>query len=108
MDTISTYFNTYEDREAAFRRAVGFSLARRHAGPSVFWQDFNRIARGEKTRVKDNGSVAYIPSNPRDCLAFGTPHQVLMASQMSAANTGQIGKERILKTARQFEISSLL
>ncbi len=107
LDNISTYFNTYEDREAAFRRAVGFSLARRHAGPSVFWQDFNRIARGE-TRAKDNGSVAYIPSNPRDCLAFGTARQVLMASHMSAASTGQISEDRILNTARQFEIAGLL
>ena len=107
LESISTYFNTYEDREAAFRRAVGFSLARRHAGPSVFWQDFNQIARGE-TRANFNGSVAYIPSNPRDCLAFGTPRQVLMASHMSAANTGNISDERVSKTAQQFEISGLL
>jgi len=107
LDPISTYFNSYEDREAAFRRAVGFSLARRHAGPSVFWQDFNRISRAE-TRSNDNGSVAYIPSNPRDCLAFGTAHQVLMASHMSAANSGNISKERGLAPAQQFEISGLL
>ena len=107
LETISTYFNSYEDREAAFRRAVGFSLARRHAGPSVFWQDFNRIARGE-TRANDNSLVAYIPSNPRDCLAFGTARQVLMASHMSAADSGNISEERVLETARRFEISELL
>lgn len=107
LDTISTYFNSYEDREAAFRRAVGFSLARRHVGPSVFWQDFNEVARGQ-TGMNANGSVAYIPSNPRDCLAFGTPHQVLMAGHMSAAGSGNISKERVLETARQFEISGLL
>jgi len=107
LDPISTYFNSYEDREAAFRRAVGFSLARRHAGPAVFWRDFNQIARGE-TRSSKNGSVAYIPSNPRDCLAFGTPRQVLMASLMSAANSGNISEKHVLETARQFEISELL
>ncbi len=107
LNAISTYFKTYEDREAAFRRAVGFSLARRHAGPSVFWKDFNRIVSGE-SQANDNGLVAYIPSNPRDCLAFGTPRQVLVASHMSAAKSGNISEDRILESARQFEISGLL
>jgi len=107
LDAISTYFNAYEDREAAFRRAVGFSLARRHAGPAVFWQDFNQIARSSN-QASDNSAVAYIPSNPRDCLAFGTPRQVLMACHMSAADTGNIRKEQVTETARQFELSELL
>ena len=47
LDHISTFFASYEEREDAFRRAVAFKLARRYAGPSVFWQDFSGISRGD-------------------------------------------------------------
>jgi len=107
LDHISTFFASYEEREAAFSRAVGFSLARRHAGPSVFWQDFSRISRGDMHSQGKN-PVAYIPSNPRDCLAFGSPRQVLLASLMSAAKAVDITTNRIMDTARRFEISDLL
>ena len=107
LDPISTFFPSYEEREDAFRRAVGFKLARRYAGPSVFWQDFSRISRGGLDS-QEKGHVAYIPSNPRDCLAFGTPHQVLMASHLSAGKTGDAAINGLLETARRFEISDLL
>ncbi len=103
LDQITTFFTFYEEREDAFRRAVAFKLARRYAGPSVFWQDFSSISRGDMD-VQENGHVAYIPSNPRDCLAFGTPRQVLMASLMSAGKTGATAAAQVMDTARRFEI----
>ena len=83
----STFFDCYEEREEAFRRQVDFRLARRYAGPALFWKDFSRISRSAMT---DRASrvVAYITSSPRDCLAFGTPRQVLTAALMTAGESG--------------------
>jgi energy-coupling factor transporter ATP-binding protein EcfA2 len=105
---ISTFFDSYEEREDAFRRAVAFKLARRYAGPSVFWQDFSGISR-EDTGPQETAYVAYIPSNPRDCLAFGTPRQVLMASLMSAGKSNARNTAaKVMDTACGFEIQDLL
>jgi ABC-type Mn2+/Zn2+ transport system ATPase subunit len=107
LDQLSTVFKTYEEREDAFRRSVAFKLARRYAGPSVFWQDFSRIAR-EGIATEENGHVVYIPSNPRDCLAFGTPHQVLLAAAMGAKKTGPDVMATVLKIARDFRVEEQL
>jgi ABC-type Mn2+/Zn2+ transport system ATPase subunit len=107
LDHISTFFTSYEEREDAFRRAVAFKLARRYAGPSVFWQDFSGISRGDMG-PQENGHIAYIPSNPRDCLAFGTPRQVLMASLMSNGKTGAKATAGAMETAHRFEIEDQL
>ena len=103
FDHISTFFASYEEREDAFSRAVAFKLARRYAGPSIFWQEFSRISR-QSTETQKNDHTAYIPSNPRDCLAFGTPRQVLMASQMSAGRTGAAATAGVMDTACRFHI----
>jgi energy-coupling factor transporter ATP-binding protein EcfA2 len=107
LDHISTFFSSYEEREDAFRRAVTFKLARRYAGPSAFWQDFSRISRGD-AGVQEKGHVAYIPSNPRDCLAFGTPRQVLMAGLMSAGKTGANATAGVMDMASRFEVKGQL
>jgi len=86
---------------------VAFKLARRYAGPSVFWQDFSGISRGD-TGAQEADYVAYIPSNPRDCLAFGTPRQVLMAGLMSAGKSGAGDTTAVMDTACGFEIQDLL
>jgi energy-coupling factor transporter ATP-binding protein EcfA2 len=107
LNQFSTVFNTYEEREDAFRRSVVFKLARRYAGPSVFWQDFSRIAH-EGITAEENGHVAYIPSNPRDCLAFGTAHQVLIAAAMSTESADPDVMATVLETARSFGIEEQL
>ena len=107
LDQFSTVFNTYEEREDAFRHSVVFKLARRYAGPSVFWQDFSRITH-EGITAEENGHVAYIPSNPRDCLAFGTAHQVLMAAAMTAESADPDVMATVLETARGFGLEEQL
>jgi energy-coupling factor transporter ATP-binding protein EcfA2 len=107
LDQFSTVFNTYEEREDAFRRSVVFKLARRYAGPSIFWQDFSRITH-EGITAEENGHVAYIPSNPRDCLAFGTARQVLMAAAMSAESADPDVMTTVLETARGFGLEEQL
>jgi len=107
LDHISTFFSSYEEREDAFRRAVAFKLARHYAGPSVFWKDFSGISRGDMG-PQENGYIAYIPSNPRDCLAFGSPRQVLMASLMSNGKTGADATVAAMDIARCFEIEDQL
>jgi len=80
------YFETYEEREQAFRESVFSLIPRKYLGPKVFWKDFGRISRDGFSQLKGN-PIAYISSNPRDCLAFGTPGQVLSAAQMCAQQT---------------------
>lgn len=105
LNNFTTIYPSYEERENVFRRSVGFKLARRHAGPATFWYDFSRISQPEST-TPDNGDVAYIPSNPRDCLAFSTPRQVLMAALMSAGKAGSV--QELEESAHRFEIDHLL
>ncbi len=107
LDSVSTFFSTFEAREDAFRRAVAFRLARRHAGPSTFWQDFSRVSL-QDTDAAEASRVACIPGNPVDCLAFGTPRQVLTAALASTGETGSTLADNVLRTARRFEISALL
>lgn len=107
IEELSTVFDTYEEREEAFRSEVAFKLARRYAGPSVFWQDFSRIAR-EGIVAEEDEYVAYIPSNPRDCLAFGTPYQVLMASAITAKKQDSDVTAEVTAAAHDFGIAEQL
>ena len=81
----TTCFQTFEDREAAFNAAVGHLIPGRYRGPRYFWRDFNKVTGAmahERTSLP-----AYITSNPRDCLAFGTAEQVLAAATMYAGGS---------------------
>jgi energy-coupling factor transporter ATP-binding protein EcfA2 len=77
------YFNNYEEREEAFRKAVFSLIPRKYSGPRLFWKDFTGIAL-EDLLAFARHPLAYITSNPRDGLAFGTAWQVLSAAAMSA------------------------
>ena len=80
---ITRYFRHYEALEDAFRRRIHTLLPRTHAGPARFWTDFQRLFDAWPTQGADCSEL-YITSNPRDCLAFGTPRQVLRAAMMTA------------------------
>jgi ABC-type Mn2+/Zn2+ transport system ATPase subunit len=98
------YFSTYEAREEAFRLRVNALIPRKHAGPSLFWQDFRQISFDRPSAI--NGTdLAYITSNPRDCLAFGTPWQVLSAGCMRARDAGA---SRVAAVADDFGITPVL
>lgn len=81
----TTYFGTYEAREEAFRERVFTLIPRKYAGPKLFWNDFGKITLNELLQFIKQ-PIAYITSNPRDCLAFGTPWQVLTAAAQRADN----------------------
>jgi hypothetical protein len=49
----------------------------------LFWNDFSNITINELLQFIKQ-PIAYITSNPRDCLAFGTPWQVLTAAALRA------------------------
>ena len=85
IQTSTVYFKTYEEREEAFRKGVFSLVARKYLGPRLFWRDFGRISLNELLKLIEQ-PIAYITSNPRDCLAFGTPWQVLTAAQLCAQN----------------------
>ncbi|MBL0712701.1 MAG: hypothetical protein JJV98_03270 [Desulfosarcina sp.] len=78
------YFRHYEALEDAFRRRIATLLPRKHAGTDRFWQDLHQLLQTGPDR-RAGGLEHYITSNPRDCLAFGTPRQVLKAALMTTA-----------------------
>jgi ABC-type cobalamin/Fe3+-siderophores transport system ATPase subunit len=78
------YFPNYEALEDAFRLRIATLLPRKHAGTDRFWQDFQRLLHAPP-EGRAQRAEHYITSNPRDCLAFGTPRQVLKAALMTAA-----------------------
>ncbi|MBI9084140.1 MAG: hypothetical protein JEZ11_11125 [Desulfobacterales bacterium] len=84
---VTRYFTTFEDREEAFREGVFSLVARKHLGPTRFWNDFKRISL-ENLLAFVREPVACITSDPRDCLAFGTPWQVLSAAVRTACQIG--------------------
>lgn len=77
------HFATHEALEEAFRERIATLIPRRHAGSQVFWEDFQRLYRSGPPALAAAREV-YITSNPRDCLAFGTPLQVLTAARLAA------------------------
>ena len=79
------YYHTYEVREEAFRNSVFSLIPRIYSGPMLFWRDFRRISMDELLQFVEQ-PIAYITSNPRDCLAYGTPWQVLTAARLCARN----------------------
>ncbi len=76
-------FPTFEARERAFSDTVGRLVPYRLAGPQRFWAELSEISQ---SRLDADGAdrIAFITSNPRDCLAFATPHQVLTAACLRA------------------------
>ncbi len=84
QDINTRYFRDYESLENAFRRRIATLLPRKHAGTAVFWRDFQRLFDALPASTSSRAEH-YITSNPRDCLAFGTPRQVLQAVLMTTA-----------------------
>jgi len=83
MQNPTRYFQTYEEREEAFRESVFSLIPRKYSGPKQFWKDYGRISLEELSKIMQT-PIAYITSYPRDCLAFGTPWQVLRAAILCA------------------------
>ena len=82
------YFSSYEEREEAFRDSVFSLIPRKYSGPRLFWKDFTNVSL-EELSAFSTYRLAYITSNPRDGLAFGTPWQVLKAATLCARNADQ-------------------
>ncbi len=101
------YFQSYEQREQAFRKNVFSLIARKYSGPRLFWKDFVGLSL-EELSVLARQPLAYITSNPRDGLAFGTPWQVLRAAVLGVRGAHQPGVHRVEEVAAQFDIAGLL
>ena len=101
------YFSSYEEREESFRKIVFSLIPRKYSGPRLFWSDFKNITLDELMKFIRQ-PCAYITSNPRDGLAFGTPWQVLRAAVMSARKTNQARMLSVEKIAADYVISDLL
>jgi len=97
------YFNSYEAREEAFRNGVFSLIPRKHSGPKLFWRDFRQIALDDLIKLIEQ-PIAYITSNPRDCLAFGTPWQVLSASQLRAQHQKKRDVPGVEDVARDYGV----
>ena len=106
-DIPTRYFATYEELEEAFRRRVRGLVPRYHAGTRVFWDDFQQLYERPLTTGGET-CEAYITSNPRDCLAFGTPFQVLQGAWLSAFRRDAAPTEEPVQVAERFSLSDHL
>jgi energy-coupling factor transporter ATP-binding protein EcfA2 len=103
----TTYFQTYEEREQAFREKVFSLIPRKYLGPRPFWKDFGQISLEELLKFIKQ-PIAYITSNPRDCLAFGTAWQVLSAAGLRAQSVDNKYSSSISDVAEDFGIQENL
>ena len=88
--------------------AAFFSLIpRKYSGPKLFWMDFRRISMEELLEFVEQ-PIAYITSNPRDCLAFGTPWQVLTAARLCARNQKKGDASSVEEVAEDYGVSENL
>lgn len=101
------YFSSYEEREEAFRNSVFSIIPRKYSGPRLFWKDFTSVSLEELSAFAGQ-RLAYITSNPRDGLAFGTPWQVLKAAAMCARDANQAYTVSVEDVAQEFDIFDLL
>jgi len=98
------YYRTYEEREEAFRKSAFSLIPRKHLGPGPFWKDLRHISKDGFSKIS-TAPVAFVTSNPRDCLAFGTPIQVLTAACLSAGSTEQRLSSTVENIAEAFGVS---
>ncbi len=101
------YFRSYEQREQAFRQCVFSLVPRKYSGPRLFWKDFSDVALEELAGFTGH-RLAYITSNPRDGLAFGTPWQVLKAAALCAREAHPSSGPAVEDVARAFDLLDLL
>ena len=101
------YYPTYEVREEAFRSSVFSLIPRIYSGPMLFWRDFKRISMEELLQFVEQ-PIAYITSNPRDCLAFGTPWQVLTAARLCARDQNNGDALRVEDVAADYDVTDHL
>lgn len=106
-DIPTRYFATYEALEDAFRERVAGLVPRYHAGTRVFWEDFQKLYNSPVAAAVE-GREVYITSNPRDCLAFGTPFQVLQGAWLSASRRQGTTRDEPLRVAERFGLSGHL
>jgi ABC-type Mn2+/Zn2+ transport system ATPase subunit len=97
------YFQTYEEREEAFRESVFSLIPRKYSGPKLFWKDYSRISLAELSKITQT-PIAYITSYPRDCLAFGTPWQVLRAAILCAQKSNPNVSYSVEEIAKDFGV----
>ena len=102
-----TYFKTFEQREKAFRQTVHTLIPRKYAGPHLFWKDFTNMSSEKLARLVKR-PIAWIPCNPRDCLAFATPWQVFTAARLNAMQAQPHPAISISELATEFGIQKLL
>ena len=106
-DIPTRYFESYEALEEAFRERITGLVPRFHAGARVFWSDFQQLYDRPATDRSDAREV-YITSNPRDCLAFGTPQQVLQGAWLTASRLADNAIDEPAQVAGRFGLGDHL
>lgn len=101
------YFDTFEAREEAFRQSVSALIPRKYSGPRLFWKDFARTGR-DLDAGWAREPVAYITANPRDCLVYGTPLQILSAARMCALGASGRNVPTVEAAAERFQLEGNL
>ena len=101
------YFQTYEAREDAFREKAFSMIPRKYLVPGPFWKDFRSISMVEFSKISHT-PIAFVTSNPRDCLSFGTPGQVLGAACLRGKTADPRFSLSVAEIAKTFGIQGTL
>lgn len=102
-------FQSFEEREAAFRELGGSSSLRRHHGPKVFFDDLKSSKAGEGQFLKDGKVRLCVTQNPRDWLAFRTVGEVLTAANAINELLSGEGREALFADAvNQFGLQNVM
>lgn len=101
-------FSTFEELESAFRRRTAFVVPRQYGGLRRFWEDFRELHHGDWIHGGAGADSAWITSNPRDCLAFGSTDQVLRGAMLTAGTPPEAVSNGILDLADRFDLTGQL
>ncbi len=99
------YYATCREREKAFTAMVKGMLPARISGPRSFWRDFNRLL---KQQAPFDLPVVHIPADPRHCLAFNSPRQVLQAAALTCPGQQEDRTATITRAATGFGLDQII
>jgi energy-coupling factor transporter ATP-binding protein EcfA2 len=100
------YYPTFEDREESFRTQIHNLVPRKYETPACYLRDIiNSCISNVFPEVRN--PFVFITSNPKDCLAFSTPAQVLRAAALTANKYGHL-TPNIEEVAGKFNLHHLL
>lgn len=101
------YFDTFEEREAEFRKSVHNLVPRKNSSTGAFWKVVELSNIVEKMS-QVNLPIGYITPNPIDCFAFSTPLQNLQATSLVAKKYKNTDFKILAEAIELFKLKNIL